>query len=119
MGRKKTGARARREGWWLLVALVAAVGVGVALKTWVIDVYRVTTASVEPDVLRGARAAVFKLGRAPEPGDVVIFRDASGAAMAGRVEAARGSGYVVAWNDSRRFEVDRRAVVGRVVFSFG
>jgi signal peptidase I len=70
--------RSRRSRWiieWLIVLLVA-LGLAVALRTWVIQTYSIPSGSMEPTLMIGDRILVDKLSYDFHPvhrGDVVVF----------------------------------------------
>ena len=69
-----------RLSWWqegLVLALVAVL-VAIVLKTFVVQTYSVTGASMEPLLSDGDRMVVERFGGDPQRGDVVVFEDPGG-----------------------------------------
>ncbi len=56
--------------WWIVLGLL---GVLVAARLFVVELFRVPSASMVPSVGYGAHVAVYKLGH-PQRGDVIVFR---------------------------------------------
>lgn len=62
--------RARRALWWVVIGVVALL----ALKTFVLDIYPVSSSSMEPTLHRGEWVLVWYGGGRPERGEVVVVR---------------------------------------------
>lgn len=63
-------SRARRVLWWVIIGVAALL----VLKTFVIDIYPVSSSSMEPTLHRGEWVVVAHGGGRPERGEVVVVR---------------------------------------------
>lgn len=77
---KKIGSRRPRQALWKSYLWVALAGFGVALllRAWVIQAYRIPTASMEDTMLPGDFVLVDKMvynsDHTPQVGDVIVFQ---------------------------------------------
>src|SRR5579875_2389073 len=80
-GSRKAGPRAKARLWELPVLVVAAIGIAVLVKTFVVQPFYIPSQSMEQTLhgcpgCRGDRILVSKLVydfRNPHPGDIVVF----------------------------------------------
>jgi signal peptidase I len=63
-------SRARRVLWWVVIAVATLL----VLKTFVVDIYPVSSSSMEPTLHRGEWVVVAHGGGRPERGEVVVVR---------------------------------------------
>lgn len=71
-GKRKTPVRE------LIETVIVAVVIALAIRTWVVEVYRVQGLSMESTLHHGERVLVNKFlyewVRSPQPGDIIVFR---------------------------------------------
>ncbi|HIF41442.1 MAG TPA: signal peptidase I [Planctomycetes bacterium] len=63
-------SRSRRALWWVIIGVAALL----VLKTFVVDIYPVSSSSMEPTLHRGEWVVVAHGGGQPERGEVVVVR---------------------------------------------
>jgi len=63
-------SRSRRALWWVIIGVAALL----VLKTFVVDIYPVSSSSMEPTLHRGEWVVVAHGGGRPERGEVVVVR---------------------------------------------
>jgi serine/threonine protein kinase len=116
----KQPAGPTRPSWlrkWVLWPIVAII-IALLVRQFVLDVYRVSSDAVSPEIPQGSRVFVYKLARTYQPGDIIVYhRD--GLNMVGRVAQPGPTDGIlmIARRSQSPQSIAISDVVGRVVFN--
>lgn len=102
-----------RKARKLAVQVLIAVAIIIPIRECVAAPYRVQTASLAPELPQGSFVLVYRLASDLQPGDIFAYRADSKTLLA-RFESLSGS-TLRANRNNQEFDVERQAIIGKVV----
>ncbi len=108
--------RWRRRAVKISIGLVTAVALMISVRATGAEVFYVPTGVVAPEIPRGSRVLVYKLGSTYKPGQIVAYRDGE-MTLLGRVAEISPTGEIVADRNAGTVVIDPGDVIGHIVLN--
>ncbi len=105
-------SRCRWKRWSVRIAIGFVLAV--ILRTFFVQAFRAATDAAAPEIPRGSRFLVWKLGHEFQPGDLIAYRR-DGYVSVGRVVRSAGDGCWVNRNRQADAPVSRGEILGKVI----
>ncbi|MCX6856839.1 MAG: protein kinase [Verrucomicrobia bacterium] len=97
-----------------IMTLLVGVTIFIPIRAWVIHPFVVPTASLEPEIPRGSRILVWKLGKSYVPGDIIAYPHGS-QTWCSRVTRVEGEKIIIQRNKSPEEVVPVGEVIGKII----